>query len=134
MTTLRIPHTVLLSALACPAVHGCTDVNGGAIEASWNLRTAAGGDLECGDAAVDEIRLYVADRRFDFDCSDARGVTGFDIPPGTVSISLVPLCADGMPPPPDTYQSPAEIVRVITEGDVITLDTQLIEIGPDACN
>jgi hypothetical protein len=126
MSMLRIPLTVLFSALACPAVHGCTAVEGGAIEASWNLRTTAGSDLDCDEAGVTEIRLYVGDRRFDFECSDARGVTGFDIPPGTVSITLVPLCADSMPPPVDTYRSPAEIVRVITEGEVITLDTQLI--------
>lgn len=134
MTTLRNLQIVVLAALAWPAVHGCTPVDGGAVEASWNLRSIAGTDLGCEESGVDRMRLVVDDMSFSFDCERARGVTGFDITPGEVAIHLTPLCANGDAPPEGTYRSPPPIVRTITEGDVITLETQLIEIGPDACN
>jgi hypothetical protein len=142
-TMLAPRHTILWSALGftCLAVHGCTPIEGGAVEVSWDLRTFAGNDIPCEDAGVLEMRLWwrvVGDdttQRFDqFSCDDERGVTGFDLPAGTASLWLVPVCDGDAEPAEGTYRAPAPIVRTITEGDVITLDTQLVELDEDvAC-
>ena len=134
-------HTILWSAIGftCLAVHGCTSIDGGAVEVSWDLRTFAGADIPCDDANVLEMRLWWrvegdgTRQRYDqFRCGDERGVTGFDLPAGTASLWLVPVCDDDTEPAADTYRAPAPIVRTITEGDVITLDTQLVELDEDA--
>jgi len=139
MTTLR--NAILLPTFGFTylAVHGCTPIEGGAVEVSWDLRTFGGLDIRCDQANVAEVRLWweverTSDEggttlRFDvFPCNDERGVTGFDLPAGTASLWLSPVCEGEVVPMDGTYRSPAPIVRTITEGDVITLDTQILEI------
>jgi len=126
---------VALLALAWPLVHGCTTVDGGAAEVSWDLRTAEGSVVDCDVASVATIDLYVEDsagNRYSesFACNDERGVTGFTIAPGPTELYLAPGCAQGTPV---AYRAPAPIVRTITQGEVITLETQLIEVEVGSC-
>lgn len=132
MTMLRTALTVLLATAAC------TDVNGGAVEVSWDLREIGGADLDCEDARVARIRLWWEDAlgsvRYDeFECRDDRGVTRFQLEPGDAALWLSPVCEDGTEAAVTSYRAPAPIVRAITVGDVITLDTQVIEVRRVAC-
>jgi hypothetical protein len=143
-----LPTSKLLPAIGftCLAVHGCTSITGGAVEVSWGLRASTGTAITCATSGVDSIRLWwevassdadgavSSTRRFDqFPCGDARGITGFDLPVGTASLWLSPVCEGDREPAAGTYRAPAPIVRTITEGDVITLDTQVIELDEGAC-
>lgn len=120
-----------LSLLALPLVHGCTTVDGGAVEVSWNLRNVDGSGVSCVTAKVTTIDLYYNDGPGDsFPCEDERGVTGFIIPAGEASLKLRPGCASGTP---TAFRAPPPIVRTITDGEVITLDTQLIEVRAGNC-
>lgn len=130
---------VALSTLACLPVHaGCEPVDGGAVEVSWDLRRTDGGDVgACDEANVNEIQLWwdVDGRRRSvaFPCDDARGVTVFDLPPGEATLWLRPVCAGGIPLRDDSFRAPAPIVRTITEGEVVTLVTQVIEVKLTGC-
>jgi hypothetical protein len=124
---------VVLATLS--AVHGCAPVEGGAVEVSWDLRGIDGQDRDCAEADVVEIQLAwehdtEASKEY-FPCEDARGVTGFTIPVGEVRMRLIPVCDDA-----DAiagFRSPPEIVRTITEGEVITLTTQIIDVKVTDC-
>src|SRR5687768_16517711 len=92
--------------LATFAVSSCVDINGGAIEASWVLRTSDGraiSDCTCADPAIASVRFValrvVGDGSVGddacathpgcvFSCHSQRGATPFDIPPGRYAISL----------------------------------------------
>lgn len=135
MTTLPAKTCLVLTLSACPMVHACTEVSGGAVEISWNLRNVDGSGVSCGFAGVDTINLQIDDDLPDgyvaFPCEDERGVTRFDLAPGTATLWLTPGCASGSVPV--AYRAPPPIVRTITEGEVITLDTQLIEVRAGNC-
>ena len=136
-------NAVVFTAAACLFVHGCTGESGdgGAVEASWNLYDEDGKKVTCDESHVDFVFL-----RYDvvgeganavqFKCSNQHGVTDFRVPEGTASLRLVPGC-DATPSPveaaTDMYESPPEIVRMITAGDVVTLDTQVIQVKPGIC-
>jgi hypothetical protein len=131
------PRIFTLTLLVCPLVHGCVEASGGAVEVSWSLRDISGATTTCDDARVEEMHLYwqVDNRTRDdvWSCTDGRGVTGFDLEPGSVSLWLEPECANG-PALAGSYRAPPVIVRTITEGDVITLETQLIEVRAADCS
>lgn len=139
------PLIVAIAMLVWPTIHGCDSVTGGAIEASWYLRDVGGAQTSCADAHVGTVRLWweverTVDgsvnrtRRYDaWTCGDTRGVTGFDLPPGPASLWLEPVCDSGNAPAEGTYRTPSPIVRTITEGEVITLVTQLVEVRAADC-
>jgi hypothetical protein len=116
-------------------VHACTEVSGGAVEISWNLRNVDGSGVSCGFAEVEFIRLNILDDfgagYVEFPCTDERGVTRFDLAPGDAELWLSPACESTLDP--IAYRAPPPIVRTITEGEVITLDTQLIEVRAGNC-
>ena len=127
---------VVLSTLPWLAVHaGCTEVTGGAVEVSWDLRGDDGQDRDCAEANVDQIKLeWSAPGRSSkdfFPCKDARGVTGFDLPAGEVTMYLQPVCRGGEAS--SGFLAPPAIVRMITEGEVITLTTQIIDVKVTDC-
>ena len=66
-----------------------------------------------------------------FPCGEERGVTRFDLAPGVAELWLEPGCESTLDP--IAYRAPPPIVRTITEGEVITLDTQLIEVRAGNC-
>jgi hypothetical protein len=90
---------------------GCTTIDGGAVEASWIVATNDGigrviANCDCTCPPVAKVRLKLeptaggADpcegrTTCAFSCGKQSGATRFEIPPGTYSISLVPVGADG---------------------------------------
>jgi hypothetical protein len=130
----RVVRTVAWVGLALAGA--CTEVDGGAVEVSWVFRTDRGDRRDCGQIDVGQVELRWGSASADrvaFPCRDERGVTGFDLPVGPRSLYLRPICADGSPAADGSYRAPAPIVRTITDGDVITLDTQLIEVRVTGC-
>ena len=129
----------------------CVEVNGGAAELSWSLRTFDGVRLatSCDDREhgvhLQWIRLawkaaadsgdetdLEPDGWKQFRCADARGVTDFSIPPGKQMLWVVPICADGMPAT-GNYQVPPPIVRTVAHGAVTTLDALLVVADASTC-
>ncbi len=136
MTTRTTTLCAALTTLVCLPVHGCVEATGGAVEVSWSLRDVGGEGTTCDDARIGEIQLFwqvgTRTRADAWACDEGRGVTGFDLEPGPVSLWLEPSCADG-PVTPGSFRTPPVIVRTITEGEVITLDTQLVEVRAQDC-
>lgn len=121
---------------------GCVEVEGGAVELSWSLRSFAGESIQaCRDARIEEVRLCWTPLEADggevsggcrppnlesFACEAENGVTGFEIPPGRTSLEIQPVCAGGRPAERGTYDVPPPIVRRVREGKVVTLNALLI--------
>ena len=125
----------------------CVDINGGASELTWSLRTFEGERQRdsCSKAKISKVRLCWNEvtnantgcrpgKFREFDCEAETGVTLFEIEPGPTRFRIEPLCADGQVAAENTYQVPPEIVRTVTEGEVVTLDALLIVVtDPDTC-
>jgi hypothetical protein len=118
-------------------------VEQGAVEVSWSLYTDNGDTTSCDDAQVAQIVLYwtvVGDddhesrRSHAFGCDDRHGVTAFEVSEGVASLWLEPLCENNATPDALDYEAPPPIVRTITAGDVVTLETQLIQLDQGACS
>jgi hypothetical protein len=126
--------TVVLAL--CFAVHGCADVDGGAVELSWKLRAATGSDrtfLDCnvdiaGARAVTHIRLDwevagITDFR-QFECDEAHGVTAFELPEGRALLRVSPVCTFDdvqMAAASETYIAPAPEQRTVIAGNTVSL-------------
>jgi hypothetical protein len=138
---------VLVQAVTSVA---CVEVNGGAVELSWSVRTFDGVrvDDSCDDGKhkvhLEKIRLawravadggdgagMEPDNWADFPCSDRRGITKFTVPPGEHLLWIVPVCAADAPV--GNYQVPPPIVRAIHEGTVTTLDALLVVADESTC-
>jgi hypothetical protein len=128
---------VALAPLVCLPVHGCIEVDGGAVEVSWDLRGSDGSDTDCEPAGVAGIELAwdVAGTggTVVFPCADARGVTVFEVPEGQAALSLRPVCVGGQPAEEGAFRAPAPIVRTVTAGEVVTLATQVLEVRLAGC-
>jgi hypothetical protein len=144
--------------LLCLAVHGCTSANGGAVELSWQLRPSSGATaadpsipsfLDCSIsdmsghaiASTHPVELIELDWQVgakmghsDFKCSDNHGVTGFDLPPGVATLSVVPLCGRGDPAESGTYTAPAPEQRSVIAGDTISLGAVELIVEVSACS
>jgi hypothetical protein len=118
----------------CLLVHGCENVNGGAVELSWKLRPASSQledkfvDCDSGKAGtgpVDRIRLgwEVKEQQGfeDWACTENHGVTGFDLPEGNALLTVTPICADGQPALPASYIAPGAEQRRVIVGDSVSL-------------
>ena len=139
-----------LATVLCLSVHGCEDVNGGAVELSWKLRPASS-SLEdkfvncdpdrAGTQPVARIRLdwEVRDQAGvrmgsdDWECDDNHGVTGFDLPEGTALLKVTPLCAHGAPEAA-SYIAPAAEQRRVIVGDTISLGAVEIVVVVTDCS
>jgi hypothetical protein len=136
-----------LVALAAALGTGCVDIDGGAVELSWSLRTFGGSAVEsCSEAAIRDIRLCwepLADgatttegavcragQRRRFSCAESSGVTGFDLDPGATAFWIEPVCDDGAAADPGTYEVPPPIVRTVQEGKIISLTSLLLVVSP----
>jgi hypothetical protein len=137
LRTLVVPFT-----LACLPVHGCTQVDKGAVEVSWSLYTDSGSTTQCEESGLENIVLqwtvvgdddHESRRNHAFQCDDRHGVTGFEVTEGTASLWLALTCIGGATPDALMYEAPPPIVRSITAGDVVTLETQLIQVAAGAC-
>lgn len=124
----------------------CVEVNGGAAELSWSLRTFEGVQNDCALSGIDMVRLCwrsmdgeldagtgagtplacIPEQSMDFSCEVNRGVTDFAIAGGWQIFWVVPVCADGNVPAASTFEVPPPLVRKVEPGSVVTLKSQLI--------
>lgn len=134
----------LVAAAAVPALAACVTIDGGAVEASWTVRTPDGRGSSCGCSLprIVTMRFEVVRRladgtrgpdacagksscAFACDTDGSTGTTKFDIPPGDYEISVVPFAADGADLRPSVAANPQR--RVVTDGQVTQLDNFLVE-------
>lgn len=147
----RDPHGVTRIAALCVTIvwcfgSACIDIEGGAAEVSWSLRSFEGVAVEtCGETRIEDIRLCWAlaeeegatadptcDRGHrDFPCGESSGVTGFQLEPGTTAFWIEPLCVGGEPAVAGTYQVPPPIVRNVEQGEIVSLNSLLLVVSPD---
>jgi hypothetical protein len=124
---------------------GCIDIEGGAVELSWSLRSFDGERVNsCEDARLDRVRIcwlaVEGDEPLDascqtrqsatFPCVEESGASGFEIAPGRTAFWIEPLCVDGAPAVAGTYEVPPPIVRTVEEGRIVTLNSLLIVVAP----
>ena len=132
----------LAVAAACA---GCIEIDGGAVELSWSLRSFDGDEVDpdpCNMARVDEVRVCwqsvedgaattgVCESSESFPCAEENGVSGFEIDPGSTAFWIEPICRDGDTADVGTYQVPPPIVRTVAEGRIVTLNSLLIVVTP----
>jgi hypothetical protein len=121
------------------SVHACGGgPQGGAVELSWALRDRTRGFVSCTDARLKTIRLdwtVGEERGFDsWPCDnngERRGVTGFDVPVGTVSLTISPECSGGERAAETSYDVPPPIVRKVELGGIVTLGAVVIDVELD---
>ena len=127
------------------AVHGCSTIDGGAVELSWTLRPASSSDpdkfvdcesLKVGTGAVTRIRLdWTNDADSDHEewsCGDSHGVTGFSLLPGATLFSVSPVCA-GKYADPKSYIAPAIEERDVKVGDTVSLGAIELVVNVSYC-
>lgn len=126
---------------------GCVDVQGGAIEARWDIRNKLGERIGCARAdqnvGLRQLRFKVepegggvdpcaADDRCVFDCAGVEGdvvlgSTPFFVTEGSYAISTVCLDAKGATlTPSDGVITPSPVLRGVWDGEVTDLDVNLI--------
>ena len=137
---------IVFLTMAAAAV-SCVPIDGGAVEASWVVRTDDGRaitDCRCSDPEIAGVRLKLVgasgevkgalpcqDRdSCQFTCQRHTGATPFDIPPGFYLISLVPVDAAGQDltalQPPRQVMTPAPVLREVVKGQPTQLDALAI--------
>lgn len=126
---------------------GCTDVTGGAVELSWQLRPSSGTgstqpSIEClsglpGTGEVTGVLLtWNVDNKpgsVTFECNPKHGVTRFVVPPGNALLSVSPVCANG-PASPETYIAPAPVQRTVNVGDTVSLGAVELVLQVTGCS
>jgi hypothetical protein len=151
MPSVAASTRMTLATVLCLLVHGCEDVNGGAVELSWKLRPASSSledkfvdcnPGEMGPKPVTDIRLdwevrdeaSVVHTGFaKWRCNENHGVTGFDLPEGLALLWVTPLCAEGEANPA-SYIAPAAEQRRVIVGDTISLGAVEIIVVVTICD
>ena len=134
-------------ALCGALLPGCVDVQGGAVEARWDIRNKLGERIGCEQAAKSvglaglQFKLTPTaggedpcqgDERCRFPCVGAEGdvvlgSTPFMVPEASYAISTEVVNSAGTPlTPSDGVISPSPIVRYVWEGEVTDLNVNLI--------
>lgn len=134
MRSTMSPAPLALAALLALPAAACVEIDGGAVETSWVIRTPAGGgisDCSCAAPAITTVRLVLEGRRgsiagttpcagraqCDFPCQRQTGSTPFDIPATQGSeryaVSVVAV-ADGVEL--SVVTEPASILREVVRG------------------
>ena len=141
---------IVFLTIAAAAV-SCVRIDGGAVEASWVVRTADGLAITqcgCSDPRIVDVRLTLVGASGDvqgttpcqgrtacqFSCQRHTGATPFDIPPGFYLISLTPVDAAGQDltaatPGHAAVQTPAPVLREVVNGQPTQLDALAIVTG-----
>ena len=137
---------VIVSVAA--SVGACVDVNGGAVEVSWTIRTSDGTSSNCADSHVGSVELCMqacdtlTDGACDdpnpptcstsWSCEDYRGTTRFDVSPGRKKLWIQVICSSGSAA---NVRVPDPTVSLVRFGEVTDLRTQLIvvETGVTPC-
>ncbi len=123
----------------------CVEVEGGAVELSWSLRTPEGEPNSCSASRIGKVRLCwapagdmvarVCEGSRTFGCIEERGFSRFEIEPGETAFWIEPLCADtSVVPEPASYEVPPPILRAVSAGQVVTLNALLIIATGADCN
>jgi len=123
--------------LAACATAGCQPIEGGAVEVSWQFRTAGGAVLDCRDLGIQQVRLSAtpvdalpagaALREYHFDCRLDVGQTEFSFPPGRYLFTIQPLCGEGLLAKPAPHAvTPPPIERALVAGHLTQLNALLI--------
>jgi hypothetical protein len=132
------------------AATGCVSIDGGAVEASWDVhangRSIA--DCSCTCPEIAKVRFSVVPKTggddlcvgraaCQFPCRAKHGATPFDIPAGDYALSLVPLGADGQDLAGTVPQAGggtcsarggvAPILRTVGKGKLTQMDAVVIE-------
>jgi len=139
---------VAIATALCLAVHGCTDVDGGAVELSWKLRPASSNlpdkfvacdSGKAGTNPVTRIRLEweleggAPGGAAEWPCDDSHGVTGFDLPVGEALLTVKPVCATGLALP-GSYIAPAAERRQVNLGDTVSLGAVELVVVVSYCD
>jgi hypothetical protein len=141
---------IVFLVVAAAAV-SCVPIDGGAVEASWVVRTDDGRaitDCSCSDPLITTVRLSLVgvsedvkgtepckDRvKCGFACQRHTGATPFDIPPGLYLISVIPADAVGhdltqSEPPRPLVNVPAPVLREVVRGQPTQMDALAIVAG-----
>jgi hypothetical protein len=129
----------------CLGVHGCADVDGGAVELSWKLRAKSGSEdtfLGCvitlaptnqivEVTGIELLNGEVGVRRWP--CDDDHGVTKFELPEGSALLHVRPICANGVAQP-GTYSAPAPEQRRVIVGNTISLGGVELLLEVSSCD
>ena len=138
----------------CLAVHGCADVNGGAVELSWKLRAVTGSEFTFLDCAIQleptKERVQVARIQLDWEvedntghldigsrswpCDDDHGVTQFELPEGVALLHVSPICGNGDVALENTFKSPAPEQRNVIVGNTISLGGVELLLEVSSCD
>jgi hypothetical protein len=139
----------------CLAVHGCADVNGGAVEFSWKLRAVTGSEATFLDCAIQleptKQRVQVARIQLEWDvedrsghhemgarswaCEDDHGVTKFELPEGVALLHVSPICENtGDVAPASTFKAPAPEQRNVIVGNTISLGGVELLLEVSSCD
>lgn len=133
-------------------ISACIEVDGGAAEVSWSLRSEDGDSVDsCGTALIEKVRLCWealddgsvlggggpcrSGHQRSFPCEESSGITAFNLPPGQTAFWIEPVCDDGEPADARTYQVPPPIVRNVEDGQIVSLNSLLLVVSPtnDVC-
>ncbi len=96
-------------AAAAAVSEGCVQVEGGAVEIDWLVRSTDGraiGSCACADPAIARVRFAVVPQSggadwcegreaCTFSCDRQTGATSFAVPPGRYALSIIPIDASG---------------------------------------
>lgn len=118
---------------------GCVAVDGGAVEFSWAVRSFDGSEIGCVLAKIDTVSLCwrdsiitgstecLTEASSDFRCDREQGATSFSVPSGEQTLWIEVSCATtGARADRAGYEVPAPIVRTVTNGGIVTLNSLLI--------
>ena len=140
----------IVNLLLALAATGCVSIDGGAVEASWDVHAQGRGiaDCSCTCPEIAKVRFSVVPKAggadlcagraaCQFPCRAKHGATPFDIPPGDYALALVPLGADGQDLTGAVPQveggtcsaqsGVAPILRTVGKGQLIQLNAVVIE-------
>jgi hypothetical protein len=136
-----------IMSLACLST-ACVEINGGAVEISWVIRSEAGSaitDCGCASPSIAKVRLVLTGvggavdgqkpcegkAQCDFACARQTGATPFNIPETHGSerydVSIVALGADDGPLL--QVQAPAPILREVVRGQPTEVDSMQLVAG-----
>jgi hypothetical protein len=132
----------------CLVVHGCVNVQGGAVELSWELRARAGSTrtfLDCQLLLEPNGRTHIAAIELVWDvagvaasrtwpCGNEHGVTGFELPEGPALLSVRPICDNGVAAAANTYTAPAPEQRQVIVGNTVSLGGVELLLEVSSCN
>jgi hypothetical protein len=127
----------VVTALGAALLAACLEIDGGAVEVAWVLRSYDEKALRCREAEppIARIRLVVTPFgspdedlcaagtlvQCAFECEGGVGTSAFDIPPGDYLFSLQAETEDGSPLGPGEVVVPAPLLRSIVRGEITDL-------------